>query len=310
MWKLSAQLRDTVGEAIEQGGADVNDDTSPMLLRRRLRTELRTARLKNNLTQDQVAKAMEWSLSKMNRIEQAKSSISANDLKALLPLYGITDEGQTEELLALARASRQTPWWRGRYSEVASEVFLQLIDYESAASYISQFETAFVPGILQTEEYATAVLQVFYDENSSPERIAALVELRAKRRELLTSENAPQFSFIIDESVVHRLVGSPSVTSRQFIHLIDVAGLPNVTIQVVPFAASVYPGMTGPLKIVEFEDSPDESIVFLESPRGDFISDAREETQSYRETFRRIREKSLSPSDSISLLHKSASEIA
>ena len=183
----------------------MNDGVSPMLMCRRLRTELRTARLKSNLTQDQVAKAMEWSLSKMNRIEQAKSRISINDLRALLLLYGIKDKQQAEELLALPRVSQQTPWWRRRYGDVAPEVLLELIDYESAASAISQFETMFVPGILQTEEYASAVLQVFYDEKSSAERLA---ELRTTRRGLLTSENAPQFYFIMDESALCRVVGS------------------------------------------------------------------------------------------------------
>ena len=143
----------------------VGDSASPLMLRRRLRNELRAARLDKGLTQEQVAKAMEWSLSKMNRIEKAKTGISANDLKALLPLYGITDEERTEELLALARAARQAPWWRG-YSDVAPATLLELIDYESAASAISQFEPMFVPGILQTEEYAPAVLQAFYGEGS------------------------------------------------------------------------------------------------------------------------------------------------
>ncbi len=117
---------------------------------------------------------MDWSLSKMNRIEKAKTGISTNDLKALLPLYGITDQERTEELLALAREARQAPWWR-QYSEVAPTTLLELIDYESAASAISQFEPMFVPGILQTEEYARAVLRTFYGEDSPAERVPALV---------------------------------------------------------------------------------------------------------------------------------------
>src|SRR6185437_9083161 len=139
-----------------------------MMLRRRLRTELRNARLKTSLTQEQVAKAMVWSLSKMIRIETAQTGISVNDLKALLSLYGITDKDQV--------------------AEFAPPALLQLIDYESAASAVSQFETMFVPGILQIEEYASAILEVFYDEKSSDERVAALVDLRTKRRDLLTSK--------------------------------------------------------------------------------------------------------------------------
>lgn len=287
----------------------MEDSASPLVLRRRLRTELRAARLKRDLTQDQVARAMDWSLSKMNRIEKAKTGISTNDLKALLPFYGITDSSQTEELLDLARAARQPGWWR-HYSDVAPPVLLELIDYESAASGVRQFETTFVPGILQTEEYASAVLQVFYDEESVSEKVAALVDLRTRRRGLLTSQNAPNFVFVLDESVIVRLVGSQSATSQQLEHLVNMAKLPNVTIQIVPFRAGLHPGMKGPFEVVEFDDTPDENIVFVEEQNGNFISDEPKETGSYIEAFRRIRGKSLSPTDSISRLLEAASEMA
>ncbi len=285
------------------------EGASPLVLRRRLRAELRAARLKKGLTQDQVAKAMEWSLSKMNRIEKAKTGISANDLKVLLPEYGITDQEQTEELLALARASRQPGWW-SQYSEVAPSRLLELIDYESAASAVSQFETMFVPGILQVEDYASAILQAFYDEKPTAERVAALVELRTKRRDLLSSENAPEFSFVLDESVIHRQVGSPAITSRQFRHLITVAKLPNVKIQIVPFTAGLHSGMTYPFEVVQFEDTPDENIVFIEAPSGDVIIDDAEEVRDYLDSFDRIMALSLDPPASIDLLDRAAREMS
>jgi Domain of unknown function (DUF5753)/Helix-turn-helix domain len=277
--------------------------------RRRLRNELRTARLNRELTQEQVAKAMDWSLSKMNRIEKAKTGISTNDLKALLPLYGITDQERTEELLALARASRQTPWWRG-YGDVAPATLLELIDYESAASAISQFEPMFVPGILQTEEYALAVLRVSYGEGSPAERVPALVDLRTRRRDLLTSEGAPAFSFLLDESVIRRPAGSPAVMSRQLLHLASLADLPNVTIRIVPYAAGLHPGMRGAFKVIEFDDEPAENVAFLEGPQGDLISDDPGETANYLETFGRIARIALGPADSAGLLREAAAEIA
>src|SRR6185437_2221535 len=261
-----------------------------MMLRRRLRTELRNARLKTSLTQEQVAKAMVWSLSKMIRIETAQTGISVNDLKALLLLYGITDKDRIAELVDLAQAARQAPWWRP-YAEFAPPGLLQLIDVESAASSISQFETMFVPGILQIEEYASAILEAFYDEKASDERVAALIDLRTRRRSLLTRENAPKFSFVLDESVIQRLVGSPAIMNRQLRYLVDVTELSNVTIQLVPFTAGLHPGMQGPFEVVQFEDSPDESVVFVEERRGDFISDNPRETQGYLENFERIAEK-------------------
>jgi transcriptional regulator with XRE-family HTH domain len=276
-----------------------------MMLRRRLRTELRNARLNTSLTQEQVAKAMVWSLSKMIRIETAQTGISVNDLKALLALYGITDKDRIDELVDLAQAARQAPWWRP-YAEFAPPGLLQLIDYESAASDVSQFETMFVPGILQIEEYASAVLEVFYDEKASDERVAALVDLRTKRRDLLASKSAPKFSFVLDESVIHRLVGSPAIMNRQLRHLVDATKLENVTIRLVPFSAGLHPGMKGPFEVVQFEDTPDESLVFVEEPRGDFISDNPRETQGYLDNFKRITEKALGPLDSADRLRAAA----
>ena len=257
---------------------------------------------------------MEWSLSKMNRIEKAKSSISINDLKALLSLYGIADEERIEDLLDLARAvgrartARQSSWWKS-YSAVAPPELLELIDYESAAFAISQFETIFVPGILQTEEYASAILQVFYDEKSAAERVAALVDLRTRRRDLLIGDNAPKFSFVLDESVIHRLVGGSATASQQLRHLISMSDLPNVSIQIVPFTAGIHPGMKGPFELIQFADMPDENIVFRETTSGDTISDDPEDTQNYLEAFERITEVSLKPSDSVDRLRKAASEM-
>lgn len=295
-------------ESCRNRGPVVGDSASPLLLRRRLRTELRTARLNKDLTQEQVAKAMEWSLSKMNRIEKAKTGISTNDLKVLLPLYGITDEKRTEELLDLARAARRPGWWR-QYSDVASGTLLELIDYESAASEVDQFETMFVPGILQTEEYALAILQEFYSENMPEENVRKLVKLRTRRRDLLAGAEAPRFFFVLDESAVHRVVGNPAVTSNQLRQLVSTAELPNVTIQIVPFTAGLHPGMGGAFEVVEFDDTDDENIVFLEGQQGDVLSDEPGVTSRYLKDFQLIKDKSLAPADSIAFMRKAAAEM-
>jgi len=288
------------------------DDASAFILRRRLRTDLLAARLKNDLTQQRVADAMDWSMSKMNRIEKAKTGISTNDLKALLRLYGITDKEQTEQLLALAREARQSLWWRS-YNDVAPAELLELMDYESASSHISQFETMFVPGILQTEDYASAVLRAFYEEKSadekSAERVSRLVDLRTKRRALLTRENAPDFSFVLDESVIRRPVASPAVMSKQLQYLVGVMELSNVTIQVAPFSTGLYPGMKGAFEHVHFEDTPDDDIVFLEGSGGDVISDIPEKVNTYLEAFRQITDASLNPADSADRLLKAQGDL-
>jgi transcriptional regulator with XRE-family HTH domain len=288
------------------------DNASPFMLRRRLRTELLAARLGCDLTQQAVAEAMEWSMSKMNRIEKAKTGISKNDLEALLKLYGITDKERTEQLLAWGREARQSPWWQS-YSDVAPAELLELMDYESASSAIRQFETMFVPGILQTEDYASAVLRAFYDEKSADEkpaeRVSRLVDLRTQRRALLTSENAPDFSFVLDESVIRRPVASPSVMSQQLHHLVDVMELSNVTIQVAPFSTGLYLGMKGAFEHVHFADTPDDDIVFLEGTDGDVINDKPEKVSTYLEAFKQIAGASLSPADSADRLLKAAGDL-
>lgn len=240
---------------------------------------------------------MQWSLSKINRIEKAQVGISINDLRILLAFYNIKDSEQIEKLSTLARAAKQRPWWRG-YNDIAPLSLLELMDYESASSAVSQFEAMFIPGILQTEAYASAVLQLFYD-GPSDDRIAQLVDLRAKRRDLLTHDNAPSFSFILDECVIQRLVGSPAIMSRQLQHLLNIAELPTVTVQIVPFTAGLHPGMKGSFEIVQFDDDPDEAVVFVENTRGDFISDDPMEAQKYLAAFDLVRELSLGPLDSI-----------
>lgn len=282
---------------------------SPLVQRRRLRTELKRARQASGQTQEQVAAEMDWSLSKVIRIESASSGISANDLKALLQLYGVTDPEQVDALLALARAARQRSWWSA-YRDIAPQSLLQLIEYESAAYVIRQFETMFIPGILQIEDYARAVIQNYYGEGPGSDEVRALVELRIRREDLFDSENPPSFHFMIDEAAVRRLVGGSSVMRRQLRRLIEVADKPNITVEVIPFSAGLHLGMKGPFEIIEFADPAESDIVYLESPRGDIFSDDPEETLRYREAFEELGRALLHPRDSVARLAAIADEMS
>jgi len=282
---------------------------SPLVQRRRLRTELKKARQVSGLTQDQVAGEMDWSLSKIIRIESASSGISANDLKALLQLYGVKDPGQVDSLVALARAARERSWWSA-YRDVAPQPLLQLTEYESAAQAIRQFETMFVPGILQTEDYARAVIDNYYEEGLSSNQLRALVELRTRRQDVIDAEDPPSFHFILDEAAIRRLVGGPSIMRRQLRRLIEVADRPNISLEVIPFSAGLHPGMKGPFEIIEFADPSDSEIVYLESPRGDIFSDVPEETSKYREDFARLGKASLGPQGSLARIAKAADEMS
>jgi transcriptional regulator with XRE-family HTH domain len=274
---------------------EVSDSPSPAVQRRRLRAELRRARLAAGLTQEQVAKAMDWSLSKLIRIENGTTAgISTNDLKAILLHYNITDEDRTAEFIALARASRERSWWSA-YRDVAPPRLIQLIEYEEAANISRNYQSFVIPGMLQTAEYARASIEQLAPDMPTSQ-VNPRVEIRMKRQELLHRSDAPLMFFIMDEAVVRRLVGGKDVMRQQLQRMIDAADMPTVTVEVIPFSAGVLDGMQAPFVIHEFPDAADDDVLYQEAPSGDFLSrDEPEVVLSFRETFERLREGSLGP---------------
>jgi transcriptional regulator with XRE-family HTH domain len=293
-----------------RGAMGESDRLTPVVQRRRLRVELRRARLDAGQTQQDVADAMEWSLSKVIRIEAGSVNISPNDLKALLRYLGIVDAQRTEEFLVLARAARERSWWSGYRSIISSQLF-QFLEYEAAASIIRNFEPLLIPGLLQTEDYATAIIRQWdapWGDRSAAEHADSLVELRMRRQDLLDRADPPLLFFILDEAVARRVVGGEAVMHRQIRHLMDMADRPNVTIEVIPFGGGIHPAMAGPFVIHEFPDAADDDVLYLES-RGDLVrQDSVDEISSYRETFEQLREMSLGPAGSVEYLSKLADE--
>jgi transcriptional regulator with XRE-family HTH domain len=259
--------------------------------RRRLRSELRRARATAKLTQKDVAEAMEWSLSKLIRIESGLVGMSTSDLKGLLQHYGIVEPTEVERFLNLNRAGKeQRGWWTG-YRDTISQQYLNLLSYENSASTIQTFQPLLIPGLLQDEEYARAVIRTL-SGSATDKRVEELVELRLRRQEVLFERsNPPEMFFVIDEAALHRWVGGRDVMRHQLHRLKDEARRDNVTIEVVPFTAGAHPGMLGPFVIFEFTDERDEDALFLENWRGDLVSrDEQEEITPYREAFAQLRE--------------------
>ncbi len=270
-----------------------SDGPSPAVQRRRLRAELRRIRQEANETQEHVAVAMDWSLSKVIRIENGSVNISTNDLKMLLAHYGTVADDRVEELVAIAKAARERSWW-SMYRDIAPPRLLQLIEYEAAAMITRSFQPLLIPGLLQTEEYAREVIREL-SEQPSKDRLDALVSLRMKRQELLDRPGPPPwYFFILDESAVRHLVGGNVVMQGQIRHLIHLANRDNVTIEIVPFSAGIHRGMQSPFLVLEFPDAGDDDVLFLESTRGDWINrDDPEEILDYREIFEQLRQMSL-----------------
>jgi transcriptional regulator with XRE-family HTH domain len=259
--------------------------------RRRLRSELRRAREKGGHTQEDVAEAMEWSLSKLIRIESGSVGISTSDLKALLRHYGIVDPAEVDRLLDLARAGREQRGWWSEYRDAVSQQYLTFVGYEDAASVIQTFQPLVVPGLLQEEEYARAVLRAV-GEFATEKQVDDRVRLRLRRQEeLFERPDPPRMYFVIDEASLHRWVGGRDVMRHQLQRLRSDLQRDNVTIEIVPFAAGAHPGMQGPFVILEFPDERNEDVLFLENPRGDLVSrDEQAEIEPYRIAFAHLRE--------------------
>lgn len=252
----------------------------PTILRRRLRSELRKARDTAGMTQRDVAVAMDWSQSKLIRIESGAVNISTNDLRALLGHYGM-ESNRIDALVDVARAAREpTPW--SIYKDVATLEYIAFLGYESSASIIRNFEPLLVPGLLQTEEYARTVINVL--EAHNPLKIDPLVDLRIERQELLVREPVASLYFIMDEAVIRRVIGGHDVMRRQLRHLQKLAEYPNLTIRVVPFSAGIYPYQRVPYIVLEFPDPEDGIVLYVENPYGEYIireSSPEEEERNY-----------------------------
>jgi transcriptional regulator with XRE-family HTH domain len=238
----------------------------PSVDRRRLRNILRQTRESLGIIQATAADAMAWSVSKLIRIETGTVTISANDLKALLDYYGINDPEKVTNLVNMAKNSKRNSW-TSPYKGIASDVFLTYIGHEDAAVRSYSFQPILVPGLLQTDEYALEVLKVMRGSKDR-ERIDGLVELRITRQERVFARiDEIQLNYLIDESVVRRVVGGAEVMKRQVRHLINQCQREKLSIRVVPFKTGVYRSMRVPFVVLEFSDPEEEAVLYLEHPQ-------------------------------------------
>jgi transcriptional regulator with XRE-family HTH domain len=274
-------------------------DNDPDVQRRRLKTALREHRERADITQRDAAAALDWSPSKLIRIEAGAHGISVTDLQALLNLYGVTGQDTTDSLKELARASRGKPWWH-EYRDVVSRQFATYLGYESSASALTAFHPFLLPGLLHTEAYATAVLDVLRD----PERARRIVELRRRRQEQLFTDPSAQVVFIVNQEALYRWIGGRDAMRQQLYHIRDVAEQPNVSVKIVPFSAGVHPGLAGSFTVARIDDL-DEQLVFLESMNGDkLIKDSQADIELYNSYIVELDQHALTREDGDALLEE------
>jgi transcriptional regulator with XRE-family HTH domain len=269
---------------------------SPTVRRRELGAVLRAMRNERGMTVDQVAAALLCSASKVSRMETGHRGATARDVRDLCDLYEVVDPGARARIARLAAEGKQQGWWQS----YELDYFSTYVGLEEEATSLSHFQSAAVPGLLQTPAYARAMHEVAVPEMTS-ERIDQLIEVRLTRQQLLTRHPPLRLWAVLDEAVLHRLVGGYSVMSEQLSRLVQAAELPHVTIQVISYEAGAHPAMESTFYILEFTQ-PAPTLVYVEGLVGSIYLERPQDIRRYQQVFERLCNMALSPQESIEVM--------
>ncbi len=280
---------------------------SPAVARRRVRLAIRNARATKELTQSDVANAMDWSLSKVMRIEKGEVNVGASDLKLLLAYLDVTDAATVQGLIADARLARQERWTAdAQEREHLTPALIELIQYEAAATTVRYFQNLILPGILQTASYAQAIFDVYQDQ-LDPETIAARIESRMRRRqEVLFRAIPPDYLVVLDESVLRRPVGGPAVFAAQLDDLAGLIGHTTVRVRILSFEAGgrVLPSY-GPFALYSLDDQ--DALLYREVHAIDEVVRASRSIDVHRARFEQVWDGALDEAASLKMIKECAS---
>jgi transcriptional regulator with XRE-family HTH domain len=276
-------------------------DPGPVVQRARLTAELQRIRRDAGKTQEEVARALDWSPSKLIRIEGGNVGISTTDLQALLRYCGVTEEARVQELSTLARGARARGWW-DPYKQELDPAFSTYLGYELGASFIRSCNPLVIPGLLQTEEYARA-LTIEYQPAPVAETV---IEVRMLRQDKIFSrEDRLQQHYILDEAAIRRRVGGqrdPGIMPRQLKHLIELSTRPDITIELIPFDKGSHFGMRGEFTVLGFETGL-AGVLFLENTQSpDLTAADSDQIAYYLEAFEHLRQLVLSAEEATALI--------
>ncbi|MER0245077.1 helix-turn-helix transcriptional regulator [Streptomyces sp. HSW2009] len=246
---------------------------------------LRDLREKAGVTFEEAAKALHVNQTTVRRMEKAEVGLKLPYVEKLLRTYGVPDD-EVGPFLELAGEANQPGWWH-RFRDVLPDWFSLYVSLEGAASLIRTYEPHFVPGLLQTADYARALLRVGFP-HASEEELDRRVELRLERQQLLTGPDAPRLWAIVDETVVRRPVGDADVMRAQIDRLIESLELSNVTLQIVPFSSGPHPGMFGPFHLFRFRVPELPDVVYNEGLTSASYLDERADVAAYLEALDRM----------------------
>jgi len=285
---------------------------SPAGARRRVRLAVREAREARGLTQSQVAEAMEWSHSKVIRIESGEVTISPNDLRPLLSHLGIVDKPTVDRLVRDSRSSRQRKmWWdETRVREHLTEASRQLIQYEVEAIEVRHFSSNLIPGPLQTDDYARTVLNLHLGQLTDDDVEVRLETRRHRRAQLLNRRDFPRTYLLLDESVLLRRIGGKAeVSGNQLQHLLELARQKPIWTRVLPYAANAPVPAIGPFDILSLPGAGANAVLYRESHFGDEIVDDAKVVQRHREGFETWWDAALDENASTALIERAAKEL-
>jgi transcriptional regulator with XRE-family HTH domain len=273
------------------------DGGGPTVLRILLGAQLRRLREARRISLEEAGSVIRASHSKISRLETGRVGFKDRDVADLLTFYGVTDESERRALRDLAARASAPGWWHD-YSDVLPTWFEAYVGLEEAASQVRSYEVQFVPGLLQTGDYARAVTQLGHP-NASGREIDRRVGLRLARQVILTRPEPPSVWAVLDEAVLCRPIGGAAVMRAQLKHLIDLTERPNVTIQIIPFQAGGHAAAGGPFSVLRFADYDLPDVVYLEQLTSALYLDKRDVVDSYLMVMERLCIEAVTPSGSI-----------
>jgi transcriptional regulator with XRE-family HTH domain len=279
--------------------------------KRALAAELRRVREISGMSADEVAGRLRWSPSKISRIETNRTGVKTPDLNRLLDLYGV-DEGQRTQLTALSREPEPRGWWNA-YAESIPPEYAAYISLEEHAARVLCWSPELIHGLLQTEDYANAIMEIAFGSppSISPRVIQDRIQVRLRRQGLLTSTESRHLTFILDEGTLLRRHGSAQVMRAQLARLVEVSRLPNVTVRVLAFAGAHPLILQGSFAVLQFEPirgTAISDVVYVEElTRSDFV-DEEAGPHEYRLAFERLADVALDPDESRKLIARTAAE--
>ncbi|MFC5754077.1 helix-turn-helix domain-containing protein [Actinomadura rugatobispora] len=288
-------------ESISAGGRllDYPRHGGPTVL---LGAQLRRLREARGLSTEEAGYEIRGSHSKISRMELGRVGFKERDVADLLTIYGVTDPEEREALLQLAKEANTPGWWH-QYGDVLPGWFETYLGLEGAASLLRTYEVQFIPGLMQTEDYARAVVRLGYTD-AADEDVQRRVGLRMTRQERFSRPNAPTLWAVLDEAVLRRPLGGREVMRGQIRHLIEMTALPNVTLQIVPFGALEHAAVGGPFTILRFAEPGLSDVVFMEQLTSALYLDKPTDVDTYMRAMNNLCIAATRPDDTVNFLER------